>query len=872
MKKTKISFSTVFTGFLATLLLFFSCEVGLGEAVDTRPPSIVIEKPEVDKVIRQKFLISGTWEDDGTIDSVYVLLKRTDGKLLDGTSLERKIDATFTVDELDDEKGTWRAIVDPLEENNQIIDGSYQATVVISDKGKHSTSQITTFTIDNTPPVLILSKPNSTPEDETLSAYGQRLFLEGSIADSTKDTWVQLDFYSGEECTEEQYLTTIETGMISPTDVNSNNARLAIYNTDLTQVYAQEYYQLYGNTEKTGSKQIYAKLTVYDTAETFPVEGEDDNLTESGKIKGNPSQSFYLTKKLAESITKSQTANGYGLAPIDIYNVLNGTYALKNESRAAEATTIKAELLSDEQKKNISVFTINPENSPYFTISGLKTLNKDGKDFEEGNTIVNGTQTLEVSVFMGSDSIALKDDENFYAYLLECDNYGNPIKEDVEENRIKLYSKYKETGSGSGKKTYYKIGGKTDHKTSSGAYVFSIPMNKSLRADPDKGLEGYVDINLEFGKNYIIRVSGKDTEDNEIETTDGGYGFCFTAGGVAPRLTVTEPADNTVFIKKGDGLHVEGTVTSEGGMPRVTIANGETIVDVNISPEPDGSYSFTQDIPAEELDFDQDESVIYSLIFTATCNATESTLTKSVWYDVEGPVVTMSEPTPLVKTNSVKADGTTVAKDSINGVIHFSGSIIDEFDSRFGSATYKVTQNSIPVNKPGLSGPLEKNVDFYIDTTKLTDKLDAEIVISAYDKVGNLTEYRSTYYVDQSTDEPLVKTASDSMDITKGRDESILGDNKNLFVRGSSLVLNVEDDDSVKRALVTLGKKNENGTFEVPASSDETGTLYKEYASPSAISHQLPTAVGIYLATVTAYDKNYKSDTETPNSFTKCVL
>ena len=278
-------FVSLFAAIVVTsVCVFVSCEVGLGPAVDTRPPSIVIEKPEVDKVIRNKFVISGTWEDDGTIDSVYVLLKRTDGKLLDGTSLERKVEATFTIDEEDDEKGTWQAIVDPLEKDNQIIDGSYQATVYIQDKGNHTTSQITTFTIDNTAPVLILSKPNSTPEDQTLSAYGQRLFLEGSIADSTKETWIQLDFYSGEECTEAQYLTTIETEMISPTDVNSNNARLAIYNTDLTQKYATEYYKLYGKTEKSGAEQVYAKITVYDTAETCSEDGEGDALTPSGKI------------------------------------------------------------------------------------------------------------------------------------------------------------------------------------------------------------------------------------------------------------------------------------------------------------------------------------------------------------------------------------------------------------------------------------------------------------------------------------------------------------------------------------------------------------------------------------------------------------
>ena len=855
-------FVSLFAAIVVTsVCVFVSCEVGLGPAVDTRPPSIVIEKPEVDKVIRNKFVISGTWEDDGTIDSVYVLLKRTDGKLLDGTSLERKVEATFTIDEEDDEKGTWQAIVDPLEKDNQIIDGSYQATVYIQDKGNHTTSQITTFTIDNTAPVLILSKPNSTPEDQTLSAYGQRLFLEGSIADSTKETWIQLDFYSGEECTEAQYLTTIETEMISPTDVNSNNARLAIYNTDLTQKYASEYYKLYGKTEKSGAEQVYAKITVYDTAETCSEDGEGDALTPSGKIKGNASQSFYLTKKLAESITKSQTANGYGLAPIDIYNVLNGTYVLKNESRAADAQSIKDELLSDEQKKSISVFTINPENSPYFTISGLKTLNLDGKDFEEGNTIVNGTQTLEVSVFMGSDSIALKDDENFYVYLLECDKYGKPVKEDVEENRIKLYSKYKETGSGSEKKIYYKVGGKTDHKTSSGAYVFSIPMNKSLRADPDAGLDGFVNINLEYGKNYIIRVSGKDTEGNDIETTDNGYGFCFTAGGTAPRITITEPADNTVFIKKGDGLHVKGSVTSEGGEPRFTISNEANMVDLPLTPTDEGTWTFEKQIAPDELGFSQDESVIYSLIFSATRDATESTQTKSVWYDVEGPAITLSDPVPLVKADTVKADGSTVEKDSVNGKVTFSGSIIDEFDSRFGSASWKVEQNGALVTGPDLSGSLEKNFTFQLDTTKLVDNKEAVVVISAYDFVGNLSETRYTCWVDQSTDVPKIVTTEEGKDISENADLAFVQQGNNLYQRGGSLVLSITDDDGVANARVKIQEYN-NGTCNDP---DEKQDI--SYPSPSFISHVLPNSVGIYRATVTVYDKHYVSESATQNNY-----
>ena len=450
MKKTNTLFGAfAILGLFAALSFFSSCEIGLGPAVDTQPPSISIEKPEVDMVIRQKFIMSGIWSDDGTIASISVKLKRTDGKPLDGKEIERTFTGTFEKSLEIKDTGTWKAEINPLEEGMEIIDGTYQATVYIKDKGNHTTTQSTTFTIDNTPPVLILSKPNSAPGDKTMSAYGQRLFLEGSVADSTKDTWIEISFYSDESCAADTLLTTLETGLIAPTDVNSNNAKLAAFDTDLTKEFATEYKEIYGKITKDGSKTVYSTITVYDTAETCTEEDTAVPTGKKGNIKGNASQTFYISKLLAESVTKAQTAGGYGLAPIDIYNVLNGTYVLKNESRAAEATSVKSKL--SELARDTTVFTINPENSPYFTVSGMKNLTGSGNDFdssENGYWIINGAQTLEISVFMGSDSIEIVDDDDFYVYLLECDEYGKPAVEDTEENRIKVYSKSSETGSG----------------------------------------------------------------------------------------------------------------------------------------------------------------------------------------------------------------------------------------------------------------------------------------------------------------------------------------------------------------------------------------------------------------------------------------
>ena len=681
MKKNSIyakAFSLIFLFIFVFISICISCEIGLGSAIDVEPPSLTIDSPEVDKVIKDKFFIKGTWGDDGTIDSLYVILKRTDGNPIDGNVRsaealkEYKIDGTIEKNLEEKDKGTWKVEINPLDEEKRIIDGTYLATVFIKDKGNHTTSQSVSFTIDNTPPVLILSKPNSVPGDKTMSVYGQRLFLEGSIADSTKETWIEISFYSDEACQEDSLLTTIETGLIAPTDVNSNNAKLAAFDTNLEADLAQEYFDIYRSLTKEDSKTVYSTITVYDTAETcYENEGQEleQETSKDGKIKGNASKTFFISKQLAELITKSQSAGGYGLAPIDIYNVLNGTYELKNSSRSIDAETVKAKLENDDSnlKQNKTVFKMNPQNSPYFTVSGLKALTKTGRDFEKaenGYFVINGAQTLEISVFMGSDNIELVDNDDFYVYLLACDEKGEPLEEDKEENRIKLYSKSNETGSGADKKTYYSVGGKETHKTTSGAYVFTIPIAKNINANPDaEGTNGIITIPIEYG-NYVIRVSGKDNEENPIEPYEpNGYGFHLTTGGSAPELKVEEPADNTLFIKEGDGLTFKGTVKVEEGNPSVSVWNGKTkLVDIPVFPEretEDNAVVFEGSFTAEELKFNTDESPISLIIRAAGAGEVVTDYQKSIWYDGENPLaanIKFSEVT-------VDAQGKEIVKD-----------------------------------------------------------------------------------------------------------------------------------------------------------------------------------------------------------------
>ena len=116
-----------------TIASFISCEVGLGSAVDVAAPDINITTPPTAAVIRQSFAIAGDWSDDGTIKSLEVTLKNTN------TKKEYKLNEGNVKQQEDtkDFKGTWDVIVNPLDTKNPIPDGSYEATISITDNGRH---------------------------------------------------------------------------------------------------------------------------------------------------------------------------------------------------------------------------------------------------------------------------------------------------------------------------------------------------------------------------------------------------------------------------------------------------------------------------------------------------------------------------------------------------------------------------------------------------------------------------------------------------------------------------------------------------------------------------------------------------------------
>lgn len=687
------------------ILVIVSCEIGLGSSVDTEAPNLSIEEPVVDSIIAGDFDIIGTYSDDGIIKDLELVLVRTDEL---GTPI--KISGVLEENPEKRGSGTWKIPVNAKSES--IFDGTYQATVSIKDGAGRVTTQSTTFTIDNTPPVLILTKPNSRPGDETVSEYGQRLFLEGTIADTSKKTYITVEFYENSDFSGTPKI--LKTSAIAPTDVNSNNAKLAVFGNE-----DGKYESIYGFSEKKGSKPLYIKI-------------------KSSDMAGNETEEFYFSKDLAKNLTKSKESGdpeAYDLAAIDIYNVLNGTDALKGTARTVDNPNAVRELLDqtlNDDGIQTAMFNLNPENSPYFMVSGMKTLPDKWEEFassDNGYIVINGAQTLEVSVFMGSDSIELVDDDDFYVYLLECKEGANgklEVAEDIEENRIKLYSKSKEDNSGDIKKTYYSIGGKQGHRTTTGAYVFTIPMSNTLIINPDDGTQvpaskQYEDSNkyLKYGQSYVVRVSGKDNEGNPIENYENGYGFRFSAGGGAPELEITTPEESTVFSNGAKDISFEGLTKSEEGEPIISVLYNNEVIKIHngdseelvesIKPAKvgDNTFPFSFRIPKEWFTEEGREG---SKTYTFTIRViredqveSKTEVKYSVWYDVEKPAASNIKLTEV----TLDAQGNTVGKSAYK----------DESDD-----------NKYYVNNKGktftLSGMATDNFGVDTVTLEITNKAD----------------------------------------------------------------------------------------------------------------------------------------------------
>ena len=855
MRKLLIAFLVVFS------LFAISCEIGLGSAVDTEPPAIEISIPPVDSVIRDNFAIGGTWSDDGVIGSISVKLSRTDGK---GEPLT--LTGEFVEDEHNRGTGTWSTPVS-ISENN-VLDGTYQAVVTIKDTVGRTTIQSTTFTVDNTAPLIVLQRPG-TKLTETADAYGQTFTLNGMGADDNSIDHIDINIYSDVECT--NLLKTITKSNVPPTI----ELAVAVFEDGVENDYAT----IYGSTGKNGMQTRYCTITAYDNAKRYPLTGE---MTAADQ-KGNSTSFYYLYDDIYDSILDNYTIT-------DVYKMLSGTYLLADSNRSAD-TVANVKALLGQFKITEGNFSLNPENNPQFIVNGRDPLTKSGSDFAGSDYNITSGTSVVVEISTGLDGIPLEP-STLRPYLLLCDANGDPQVEDVAENRIYLA----EAGSGTKSGTSYKYTVNFNHTT-------AYPNGKFIY----------------LGNTYIIRVEGHDKNRNTIMPKGGAYGFKLSSNGAAPGLTVTKPATTISYVKANGKQTFEGIITSQDGFPTITIKNGTTVVWTKTFTHGDETtvngilrFDFSHDIDYNGVT--ENSQIQYTVV--ASMGDLETTTFKTVIYDKDAPTVSLNEPSPIaakyITDDPDNEDNTLVGENYLNGNVKLKVSINDEYDAvdteTEGKKPYFEIINAqtnavIPIKLEASSHvveesePTEKhyvtrlvNGEFIFNTAGeqgIADNTPVKFKFHAWDRAGNEIEYsypeasydatdRTSYYiVDQSTDTPVILPNDEEISLLltskalrDARATAWTDQNRTRRAQvpsGNQFMIKMIDDDGIKsweiyRATIDSSNEGElanqvaDDRFTLDSSSGNTSLNSKEITKSVTVQ----TTSGYYWYKIKVVDKNNK--------------
>lgn len=831
--KRKSIFALVF-GFglvaITALATLASCEVGLGSAVDVLTPELAITYPATGTIVKGKFALSGTCSDDGQIDHITITVRATEDS---GTGITR----VYPVEYIDEVNHKWLCVIDPADAKNALIDGNYEATVEIADKANHKNSKSRSFTIDNTAPVIAITRPSAIdpqdPASTDYDSYGQDFIISGHVGDACDSKYMSVTIYDMEG--NKKYTTPSKIKIDSDFSIT-----LASYGAEPGSSEKTAYEAIYGTDKEAGTKRFLCAITGSDSAEEVPIDGSAP--TEANKT-GNTTTFFYMY----EGDLYNDVFYPYGTS--NAYKILSGTFG-DSEARAVgsvEKTAAQVKELLNSQAYQISkgFFSLNPRNNPSFIVSGRDPLKLDGGDFTDNSDYeVSDGSKIVVEINPGLDGTPISE-ETLGLYVIECDKDGK-AKSGAE--KITLIPQYKSNAGEVLLDDADVIANRKSCISKSGS-VYKLTSIISLKTTPQ----------LKADTSYLVGLFGCDSKKIEIKNLDTAYGFKLVPVGSAPTLTIQEPEGSLIYKNTNSKITIKGYTEVNSAIPSIKIElitrdaeNNEIATTLKEYKKPAdyiaqeggeanirqpgattkgrGSFKFeidTKDGEFKDL-FDKTLSSQYDIKITTEAGGNTADATKTIMYDVADPnIVFLSEP----KFYKYEGEDNTVETYGendygyINGTIKFRVSMSD---------AYTAVNTTAPVNEGDPDTPkvefIQNDVikasftaftspagqDFELDTTTLDAGL-VEIKLTCSDLAGNEATKSIYRYVDQDTDIPVIQGTNNStigyaskQDLTDGKDA---GSAKNIIVANSNYILNFIDDDGIK----SLKKKE----IQVSSSDDE---------------------------------------------------
>ena len=675
----------------ACILSFFSCEVGLGASVDTAPPSNAITYPPKNAVVRDTFVIAGTCSDDTSVASVTVSIRNT------GTNISY---GPFHAD-LAGNKKSWSI---RLNKEKQDVpnrpyagwdypDGNYSVTAYATDaSGRNSDVTASAFTIDNTPPILILTSPSSYNTLEP-DKSGRTISFTGTYAEDIGNKIAEMKalFFKKADGS--------KIGEITLTDIDhmSDNNKYVIAQyfsksesnlTDEERSLFNNYKTIFGATEvetyttngTAADLPVYMTLLLSDGARVY-----NDPSNPAGSGPGNQTAQYYRnTDGIIDNFTKEGAA--YPMSIFEIKDFLNGTSRKYTENTAvmnianaldgakSAAYDAAASELDAADRPNATTMSVNPKANPTFMVSGYKfDPSNTSSSYDSGFPYYTNDAPFSIVISSGADNVPVKyTDNNVTIYAVPAQsngNFVNPLPSDWSStlpNPVPSDWKEVTTITGQGNKTSYTI---TEA-------LSGLPQNSRYRfAVWGKDVNG---MQIEQDKNgpyvFVVQSSGnKPTISIDAQDISGGKNTNLEEGSIASGVILASsytPANKLIFkgtatsgaspvdsvtaeVVSIENVDTSATVPSSSlslSVPPVaTLPNWETVV-TEATSLPDGNYKV-------------------KFKFTVEDNAhAKSSVTRTIYIDKKVPVLTVDNITNNALVTEENSYIQTI-KDSLGNII-----------------------------------------------------------------------------------------------------------------------------------------------------------------------------------------------------------
>ncbi|QEK00833.1 hypothetical protein FUT84_06380 [Treponema phagedenis] len=698
---------------LITLLspVFFTCKgnVGLGSTIDITPPTVRIDSPEAAGApVRGSFVIKGKAEDDTQIKSVHVMLLDSNGGLKSSGHAELSDKSGASRSTAKDVREWWILFENKMEGGKHVLpDGEYTIKVDVVDESGKTATTTTKFTIDNTPPVLVLHRPSTVMSSETPDRYGKDLWLEGMSADDSGVSKIVMRAYADKEGTTllaektlENVPPTVEIKVSSHNGSNNGNKKDDFYNT----IY-----------NKRGKNPVYCTIEIFDNAKQYTKEGA------SGE--GNSTTSYYLYAPLYDEVFSLVNTN-------DIYRAFAGfniaedkgldkgkIISLLSKDNAAVSEAFKA------NGKEKGSFTLDPDASPEYELLGFQAVAEDA-GVDSYNTIGKGS-TITVQLSAGLDKAPLDKNSFVFCYMTK-----------------ETYEKYRKDPAlqsfGQTPESLFKDNSKKEIRDG------IIQLDAKLTPQGTSYIATYTfkDKELKVNHPYVFIAAGREKKGrnklgNQLRMKTETAGNCiygFKVAGLVdiepPRILPEYPQEGVLFdpAKKISAIIFDASGIQEAKV-HYRYGNGEE-KEALLSPESGKANMYTAALPAADLKEGQ-----YEVWFTAIDKAeppntnTGANSKITVTYDKEDPDI-----------KNVQVNGTAISNGGKLNVksndIHITGEVIESY----GLEYLKIKGDGVPFSSSG---------DTYsFDRTLLLEDENHTIKIEARDKAGKVSSIEFTLCVD----------------------------------------------------------------------------------------------------------------------------